>query len=63
MAGFKDIFADAVASKSEITLRDYFAGKVMQAILADPDPSVSVDDVASLCYKFADAMIVARGSE
>jgi len=42
-----------------MTLRDYFAAKAMQGMLACPG-SIRVDDDASLAYKMADAMLKAR---
>jgi hypothetical protein len=42
-----------------MTLRDYFAAKAMQGMLACPG-SIRVDDDAALAYKMADAMLKAR---
>jgi hypothetical protein len=42
-----------------MTLRDYFAAKAMQGMLACPG-SIRVDDDANLAYKMADAMLKAR---
>ena len=45
-----------------MTLRDYFAGKALQGLLASIQPNQlwSGDDVAVTCYRTADAMIKAR---
>ncbi len=49
---------------SGMTLRDYFAAKVMQGILASSAPITSAIDVDQLvavaAYKIADAMLKAR---
>jgi hypothetical protein len=45
-----------------MTLRDYFAAKAMQGILASGNlpKSVQYDELASVAYKMADAMLKAR---
>ena len=51
-----------------MTLRDYFAAKAMQGMLADPDTARTVrvsrrkldEAVSELSYMFADAMIKER---
>ena len=45
-----------------LTLRDYFAAKAMQGIIAtfDDDVTAMPEQVARLCYKIADAMLAAR---
>lgn len=46
-----------------LTLRDYFAGKVINAILSDPDAGLLDDDLtryAGISYRAADAMLKAR---
>jgi len=46
---------------ARITLRDYFAGKAMQAILGNPEYRYTNDDaVAREAYNAADAMLKAR---
>lgn len=46
-----------------MTLRDYFAAKAMQAMLADPStPDVSPGTVSEWSYRHADAMLEARKS-
>ena len=47
-----------------MTLRDYFAAKAMQGMLAGtltPDSLWSQDEVAETAYNMADAMLKARG--
>ena len=55
-----------------MTLRDYFAAKAMQVLMAETDginddkpgaPSWQSDTVAELAYEQADAMLVARKPE
>ena len=45
---------------SGMTLRDYFAAKAMQGIVADPNLCMGVDKVAEWAYTQADAMLKAR---
>ena len=46
-----------------MTLRDYFAAKAMQGFAArsDVDGFSSVEEMAKMSYKWADAMLKARG--
>ena len=44
-----------------LTLRDYFAAKAMQGLLAAPG-SIRVDDDTRFAYQIADAMLKARGA-
>ena len=44
-----------------MTLRDYFAAKALQGLLADAD--CFWDDAAPLAYQYADAMLKARESK
>jgi len=44
-----------------MTLRDYFAAKAMQGILTDPEIVMGATEIANLSYKYADAMMKARG--
>jgi hypothetical protein len=46
-----------------MTLRDYFAGKAMEALLSDPDWRQDMDfaDTAAAAYRQADEMLKARG--
>jgi len=41
-------------------LRDYFAAKAMQGIVADPNVSVGWEKTAAWAYSMADAMMEAR---
>jgi hypothetical protein len=45
-----------------MTLRDYFAAKAMQGMFASGNlpKSVQDDELASVAYEFADAMLKAR---
>lgn len=45
-----------------MTLRDYFAAKALQGLLADEAYGEEQDSTASWCYAMADAMLVARGA-
>ena len=42
-----------------MTLRDYFAAKAMQGMLADPS-TPEIMDIAGAAYEVADAMMKAR---
>lgn len=55
----EDVDEVHVAQKG-MTLRDYFAAKAMQGMLACPDVRVSVKAFAEIAYKQADAMLEAR---
>ena len=43
-----------------MTLRDYFAAKAMQGLMASPSDPASVEIAAEWSYKVADAMLEAR---
>ena len=43
-----------------MTLRDYFAAQALQGLLAAPDTGFSFNELATACYKTADAMLKAR---
>lgn len=48
---------------STMTLRDYFAGQVLQGLSANPHEAVlqvSTADRAAIAYRLADAMLEAR---
>lgn len=47
-------------SQYGLTVRDYFAAKVMQGILSNPSHSDSDDQVVKDSYKIADAMMSER---
>ena len=49
-----------MAIEGGMDLRDYFAAKAMQGIVADPDLCMSVDQIATWAYTQADAMMKAR---
>ena len=44
-----------------MTLRDYFAAKALQGNIAHPEVTGNRDDIARDAYKYADAMLKARG--
>ena len=50
---------------SDITMRDYFAARAMQALLSDSDwrQDMDIKDTALAAYKTADAMMKERGRE
>lgn len=48
--------------QSGMSLRDYFAAKVLQGFCADPNYNwSSTSNLAVRCYDIADAMLEARG--
>jgi hypothetical protein len=49
-------------SRMGMTLRDYFAAKVMQGMLACPATDGYRHDYAKWAYEYADAMLKARES-
>lgn len=52
-----------VPSHEGMSLRDYFAAKVLQGIYANPDRGGTCIDAAERAYEAADAMIRARSKE
>ncbi len=47
---------------SGMKMRDYFAAKAMQGLLANPDFSeLTTEETAKLAYEMADAMVRRRG--
>ena len=50
---------DGALINDGMTLRDYFAAKAMQGILADPS-TPEIMDIAGAAYEMADAMLKAR---
>ena len=50
---------DQETNSRGMTLRDYFAAKAMQGILADPS-TPEIMDIAGAAYEVADAMLKAR---
>ena len=51
--------ASDLGPRSGMTLRDYFAAKAMQAILANPDYDENAD-IAEAAYWCADSMLAER---
>ena len=52
-----------IADSDGMTLRDYFAAKALNGLLAGtltPDCTWSLDEVAKTAYKMADEMLKAR---
>lgn len=43
-----------------MTLRDYFAGKAMQGILANKKTDANAESIATVSYLIADAMLKQR---
>jgi hypothetical protein len=69
---FPAMHFDLADNEHGMTLRDYFAAKAMQVLMAETDginddkpgaPSWQSDTVAELAYEQADAMLVARKPE
>jgi hypothetical protein len=58
---------DQATNSHGMTLRDYFAAKAMQAIIASEQPGdeefATFDMYASDAYKYADAMLQARDAK
>lgn len=52
---------DGVYCRDGMSLRDWFAGKALAGLLADPNCDGSYKGVAESAYGFADAMLAARG--
>ena len=46
-------------TQNGMTLRDYFAAKAMQGLLADPN-TPEIMDIAGAAYEVADAMLAER---
>ncbi len=47
--------------KDELTLRDYFAAKALQGMLADSNLQAEYSEFAIRAYRIADAMLKERG--
>jgi hypothetical protein len=43
-----------------MTLRDWFAGKALAGLMADPSVTGTMQQMAECCYRYADAMLAAR---
>lgn len=54
------VFQDQVVYEGGMTLRDYFAAKAMQGLLADPTIKAEPEEFAYEAYNMADAMLKAR---
>jgi hypothetical protein len=55
------VAALSIANSQGMTLRDYFAAKALQGVLAaDTEELLSVDAIASVSYRIADAMLKER---
>ena len=52
-------YGDGKYASHGMTLRDYFAAKAMQGMLADPS-TPEIMDIAGAAYEVADAMLKAR---
>lgn len=53
---------DARTMLSGMSLRDYFAAQALQGVLAaDTEELLSVDAIASVAYRIADAMLKSKG--
>ena len=61
-AGERFECVDGWHTEPGMTLRDYFAAKAMQGILTDPEIVMGATEIADLSYKYADAMLKARGA-
>jgi bacterioferritin-associated ferredoxin len=60
-------FPDGLLNQDGMTLRDYFAAKILQAQLSMPETiiaissnKITVQNVCGSCYEWADAMLKAR---
>ena len=49
-----------IPGQKGMTLRDYFAARVMQAIVGDPTLAMPEQNVAKHAYQMADAMLKER---
>jgi hypothetical protein len=52
---------EKVTGNKGMTLRDYFAAKAMHGLVSDTELSIGCTQVAELSYRYADAMLEARG--
>lgn len=59
----QDVYVDWMSKyggfSKDMTLRDYFAAKAMQGMLADPT-TPEIMDIPGAAYELADAMLEAR---
>lgn len=57
----KTPFIEVGTPQNGMTLRDYFAAKAMQGMLAvEENNGITVDKLAAYAYDYADAMLEAR---
>ena len=57
---FKHPTTGAIIENQGMELRDYFAAKAMQAMIAEPSLSATPEDFSQMSYMVADAMIKQR---
>ena len=57
---FKHPTTGAIIENQGMDLRDYFAAKAMQAMIAEPSLTATPEEFAQRSYMVADAMIKAR---
>ena len=57
---FKHPTTGAIIEHQGMELRDYFAAKAMQAMIAEPSLTATPEEFAQRSYMVADAMIKAR---
>jgi hypothetical protein len=57
---FSQAFPRTATQRNGMTLRDYFAAKALQGLLACSEADGTNDDFARWAYKYADAMLEAR---
>ena len=46
-----------------LSMRDYFATTAMQMKFGESNRSLSLEQMAKVCYEMADAMLAARGGD
>lgn len=59
----KQVGQALIITEGGMTLRDYFAAKAMQGLLADSNVIGSTENVSTAAYKMADAMLAERNKE
>ena len=60
---FPDTGGGHAAAFQGMTLRDYFAAKALEGLLANPDTAGDLMDFPRWAYTYADAMLRARALE
>jgi len=53
-------FPRPIPGETGMTLRDYFAAKALQGIMAAANGTIKYKDLGEISYKAADAMLVER---